>query len=30
MAQSSLLGLSEDPALSALSDAVSWVVDRQR
>ena len=30
MAQTSLLGLSEDPALSALSDAVSWVVDRQR
>ena len=30
LAQASLLGLSEGPALTALSDAVSWVVDRQR
>ena len=30
LAQASLMGLSEGPALAALSDAVSWVVDRQQ
>jgi octaprenyl-diphosphate synthase len=30
LAQASLSGLSESPALAALTEAVNWVVDRQR